>query len=307
MRSRTGFVAAVVGLLILGLALPGGATELDQVLEDASNAVYSGRRIAVTVWRGMSVADVHDVEQAAGTTMIGGSTVIGNGSLYDMSAPGRSYALSTWNRAAPSHQYVATQSGMRTHLGRECDVVDITEGGRLRARVLIDHQSSAPLLTEVYDGEGEVFRYTSMIEFTPFEQDVPTLPRQRGEYEMVMPRPTTTLPANVGTYERFDVYAGPGGSQQGFYGDGLFTFSLFRVGDATAVTLPDGSFPAEIGDATYDVVVAPTELWVTWTSDGDRYVLVGDLPPDHLEEVLRQLPRPAKPNWFQRVWHSLFG
>lgn len=307
MRFRAAFVAGVTGMLVVGLSLPGGATELDELLEDASDAVYSGRRISVTVWQGVSSSDVHDVEQAAGTTMIGGRTVIGEGSLHELSAEGHSYALSAWNQATPSHQYVAVTNGVRTHLGRICDVVDIHEGGVLRSRVLVDRQSSAPLLTEVYDGEGEVFRYTSMVDFSPFEQSMPSPPLRRGDYEMVMPRYNTTLPTNAAGYERFDVYAGPGGSQQGFYGDGLFSFSLFRVGTATTVPLPDDAIGVEISGSTYDVVVAPAELWLTWTSGDDRYVLVGDLPPDHLEDVLGQLPRPDKPNWFQRAWRSLFG
>jgi hypothetical protein len=297
----------VTGVLVMVLAVPGGATELDEVLEDSSDAVYSGRRLAVTVWQGVSSTDVYDVEQAAGTTMVGGRAVIREGSLHDLSAQGHSYALSAWNEATPSHQYIATTNGVRTHLGRICDVVDIHERGVLRSRVLLDRQSSAPLLTEVYDAAGEVFRSTSMIEFSPFEQEMPAPALLRGEYEMVMPRYNSSLPRVAGGYERFDVYAGPGLSEQGFYGDGLFSFSLFRVGAATIVPLPDDAIEVEIGGATYDVVVAPSELWLTWTSDDDRYVLVGDLPPDHLEDVLLQLPRPAKPNWFQRVWRSLFG
>jgi len=35
--------------------------------------------------------------------------------------------------------------------------------------------------------------------------------------------------------------------------------------------------------------------------------LVGDLPPDHLEEVLAFLPRPGMDGWMQRLWNRLFG
>jgi hypothetical protein len=36
-------------------------------------------------------------------------------------------------------------------------------------------------------------------------------------------------------------------------------------------------------------------------------VLVGDLPPDHLEAALGELPMPSRGNIFSRLWNGIFG
>ena len=48
-------------------------------------------------------------------------------------------------------------------------------------------------------------------------------------------------------------------------------------------------------------------MWVQWSSDPYTYVLVGDLPPDHLQQVLSELPRPTSRNILSRIWQGLFG
>ena len=39
----------------------------------------------------------------------------------------------------------------------------------------------------------------------------------------------------------------------------------------------------------------------------NSYVLVGDLPPDHLADVLQTLPRPGDRSIFVKLWRRLFG
>ena len=68
-----------------------------------------------------------------------------------------------------------------------------------------------------------------------------------------------------------------------------------------AATVPD------VAGHEYAVVVEPSRLLVAWRADGGDYLLVGDLPPDHLEAVLRLLPAPGSEGLFDRVWRSLFG
>ena len=62
-----------------------------------------------------------------------------------------------------------------------------------------------------------------------------------------------------------------------------------------------------VDGAEYRWLLTPSDLWLHWVGEGETYVLVGDLPPDHLEEVLRELPRPSQGNILARIWRGLFG
>ena len=63
----------------------------------------------------------------------------------------------------------------------------------------------------------------------------------------------------------------------------------------------------DVAGHEYAVVLEPTRLSVTWRADSGDFLLVGDLPPDHLEDVLRLLPAPGSDGLLHRVWQSLFG
>ena len=52
------------------------------------------------------------------------------------------------------------------HLGRAATVVEVIEAGSVRVRMVVDDSTSAPVATEVFDGDGELFRYSAMTEFS---------------------------------------------------------------------------------------------------------------------------------------------
>ena len=117
---------------------------------------------------------------------------------------------------------------------------------------------------------------------------------------------TGELPASAAGYQRADAYhAGDG--VQAFYTDGLFSFSVFEA--------KRGSTPDDFDDATkfqvdgedYRRIVRASTVWVYWAAPDRSYVLVGDLPPDHLEQVLQALPEPGDRGLFVRIWRRLFG
>ena len=57
----------------------------------------------------------------------------------------------------------------------------------------------------------------------------------------------------------------------------------------------------------YLQMVTPSEVWVAWRHDGSTFLLVGDLPPDHIVRVLSELPQPEGANLLSRLWRGLFG
>ena len=76
--------------------------------------------------------------------------------------------------------------------------------------------------------------------------------------------------------------------------------------DATVICVHDAARPLATVEL-YRRVVTPTSLWVHWDAPDHSYVLVGDLPPDHLTEVLAELPEPGRRNVLVRLWRRLFG
>ncbi|NND02799.1 MAG: hypothetical protein HKN91_08430 [Acidimicrobiia bacterium] len=284
------------------------ADELTGLIEAAAEADYSGRQIVVTFLDGETTLEIVDVEHAGSLTMVGnsgGQALLGDGKL---SGADGGLAVSEWNAAQMSDKYtVGAPSGIR-RLNRQATAIDVFEDGQLRMRRVFDDATGTPLVTEVYGGDGKMFRLTSMLE-------VNSLPAQlyagsnhdAGEYEMLLPTANHDLPGQAADYFLADAYAGVDDSLQGFYSDGLFSFSLFQIegrGDSGRFS---GATTLEIDNRQYQRLVNPGEMWVTWRSGANTYVLVGDLPPDHLEQVLDGLPKPGSRNLFSRLWNGLFG
>jgi len=172
---------------------------------------------------------------------------------------------------------------------------------------VIDNSTSAPVATKVFDADGELFRYSSMVDFTVAVD--PAMAQTDGrEYRMMMPLGEANLPAVVAGYRLTDVYAGPQNGQQAFYTDGLFTFSVFTTrGRANWSAIAEGEYPYTTAGRDYLRVITPTSVWVLWNAPATAVALVGDLPPDHLDEVLAELPFPGTDNWLRRMWRNLFG
>lgn len=303
----------ILGTLVAAsmlVAVPALADELSDYLDETDQATYSGRRLIGTTWDGLERMGVVDVEQLGGMAMVSSGhtyVMVGDGKVHAIGSPNAALAFVLDASTPVSHGYQVAMGETATHLGRSAAVMEITEDGMLRMRMVIDANTSAPLATEVFDDEGNLFRYSTMIEFSasaPAMDDY----EDKGEYRMMEPLDEALLPETLGHYVLVDVYGGPADGQQAFYSDGLFTFSLFAIEGSTNMddVVTDGRAWSS-GGSDYVRVIAPAEVWVLWNAPGSTYALVGDLPPDHLEEVLVDLPRPGQRNWFGRMWNKLFG
>lgn len=308
MRARRLITMACCAAMTLSLgATSAGASDVSDYLAEADDAVYSGRRVVVSVWDGESHSGVVDVEHAGGMMMVGEESMVGDGTVRRLDSGSEGVAVTRWSAAVAAPGYDVVTGDPIQHLGRAATTMQVMEGNLLRAKLVIDDDTAALLVTEIFDDEGRLYRYSSMVEFTPSMKNMPTPPRTIGEYEVMLPVAGSSMPPAPGGYQRVDVYGGPGESQQGFFTDGLFSFSLFVVdGERSVAGMPKGT-PYRYDGAEYRAVVFPAETWLVWEAAGSTYVLVGDLPPDHLEPVLEDLPRPSKRNVFARFWHALFG
>ena len=127
------------------------------------------------------------------------------------------------------------------------------------------------------------------------------------DYEVMVPAGDSWLPPAISGYTRTDTYRGTDDWLQSFYSDGLFSFSVFEAVGSITLNQFRNAESFDAGGIEYDLLVRPTEVWVTWRSSGATFVLVGDLPPDHLDDVLGGLPAPDRPGLLKRLWRGIFG
>lgn len=298
-----------VALVVVGVVPARADDDLTDYLEDADAATYSGRRLVGTNWDGIEEMGVMDVQHTDGLTMVGPSpdfAMMGHG-RFRAGSSGVAIDYDAVSDAVVNHTYSLTRSGTQLRSGRPVHVIDIHEGPLLRMRMTVDTATGAPLETEVFDDEGELFRYSTMLEFSPTIDEMADYVDD-GDYAMMLPLDEAQLPAQIWRYELIDAYSAPGEAEQGFYSDGLFQHSLFTIPgrvDLESMTREGERWTVDGFD--YLRVVTPVEVWVLWNTPDRTYALVGDLPPDHLSAVLAALPRPGQRNWFARVWERLFG
>ena len=309
-RSRIMTMASVTALSVALSAGIASAAELEDYLAEAAEASYAGQQATWCTFSGETEFSIVSIEYAGSVVMVeaGGSSQVLGGGRATANGPGNGVALSKWSSVEVGDRYGAAGAVSEVRVGRDVTVVTVNEGDRVRARIWFDQETGAAIGSEIYDDRGELFRLSWMIDFDPNPRRIYTALGSEGSiYDVVVAADAGGLASSVAGYELIDAYAGPSDSLHGFYSDGLFSFSLFTIEgegatgpfvDADTMTVPSG---------TYRWILTASELWVQWSGGGMTYVLVGDLPPDHLESVLSGLPAPSRGNIFNRLWNGLFG
>jgi hypothetical protein len=306
---RLWLVAAMAACVALGSMASALADDFEDLLDAAGEADYAGRQIVVTFFDGSTALDIVEIEHAGSMMMVsaeGSDSMIGAGRLS--AGDGDGLSVSSWTSMQLSDRYEVGPLNETKRLGRTASSIEILEDGRRRMRLVFDNTTGAPLVTEVYNGDGKLFRLRSLLEVDEVPHRIYSSPGHLSdEFEVLVPTARHSMPAAAAGYQLADVYAGPDDSLQGFYSDGLFSFSVFTVdGSADFNRFADATV-VEVQGLKYRRLVSPGEIWVTWKSAGTTFVLVGDLPPDHLDGVLSELPKPGRRNLFSRLWSGLFG
>lgn len=301
-------LAIVTGVLVMGAVAPAAASDLDEYLEMAEESSFAGRQATWSTLDGESAIAIVTVEHAGAMMMVegaGGEAMIGGGRVFGDSG---AVVIHGWSAADLSSRYsVATPESVE-RLGRDATLLTVLEGDEVRARFWLDDATSAPLGSEVYDGNGVLFRMSSMLDFDSNPTRVYSVLRNGGgDFDVALPSDRSSLPSVADGYECLDVYTGPGDAIQAFFTDGLFSFSVFEIEGHVDTDPFSAGTTVDINGSEYLRLLAPSEIWVVWRSGSMSYVLVGDLPPDHLAAVLDVLPRPDRAGLLQRLWNGLFG
>lgn len=307
---RSAVVGSTLAVTIGLLAVPASADDLTDVLERARSSTWTATRLTVSVWGDQTSVVRERVEHAAGAEMIRVDetwSMVGNGRQIMMGETPSGLAFLTTMEPISTDRYEIGEVTDCKHLRRGCRFIAISEGDLVRARMVVDVRTGAPLITYVYDGDGRTFRTVSLSDFTPHRTYEWPEDRTDVPFEVIMHDESAELPENLYGYDLVDAFAGPASSDQGFYSDGLFSFSLFAIAGGTQVDGFDGATPMITDRGAYDVLMTARDTRVHWQGGDGQYVLVGDLPPDHLAEVLAELPPPDGGNVLARLWRALFG
>ncbi len=311
---RRWLVPLLTAGLILGSAAVATADDaLEEMLETAMSADFHGRGVVLCAWGGDSAATTYEVSRHNGMSMVsGGGTefLLGGGAVATRSGSDW-YALEieAWSDWDLSDRYSLSAASVVTRLGRPAREMLVLEQGNPRARVIVDAQTGAPLLTEVFDGSGATYRMAALIDFEATDGGA-AMPPMDEMMELRSVQGTAgsdTLPVMAAWYRQADSYGGPGDALHAFFTDGLFSFSVFesRRGPTPEQFAAATRFVS--GGKVYRRIVTPSQVWVQWHAPDHSYVLVGDLPPDHIAAVLRDLPLPGERSLFVRLWRRLFG
>jgi len=308
---RTFTMASVAGFVFMSSIQSVGAVELDDYLTQADEATFAGRQATWCSYGEHTEFSVVSVEHAGSLVMVesaGYAEMVGGGRYSVVGEMSGGIAISDWSSASQTNKYVTASAVAETRLGRDVVVVTVDEDDEVRARIWFDEETGAAVGSEIYDGDGDLFRLSWMLNFDPNPRKIFTMMRNdTSTYDVVVSTDAGDLAESVAGYVRVDTYAGPDDSLHAFYSDGLFSFSIFVIEGRVPPGLFTDAGVMRVGGGSYRWILTPSDMWVQWDGDDVTYMLVGDLPPDHLEQVLADLPSSRRGNIFARMWHGLFG
>jgi hypothetical protein len=313
MRRLAVVLAGTLLLLALGAGTALADDALEQLMEDAGIADFSGRGIVLCTWGEDSAAATYSVSRSLGMSIVsgaGGDLMTAGGIAAIRSGSGwNEIEVDGWSQWALDGRYTVAAPEPVERLGRSADRVTVLENGRPRATVVFDGATGVPLLTEILGADGSPFRVAAMIEFGigPPGRSQDGMPEAQQRRSVWVSAAAGDLPERAAWYRRVDLYSGPEGIVHAYYTDGLFSFSVF---ESDRGPTPDPFRTASeyrAGGHRYLRIVEPLSLWVQWHAPDRSYVLVGDLPPDHLDAVLEDLPAPGNRSPLVRLWRWLFG
>jgi hypothetical protein len=303
-------VGATFAVAFAALAPAVTAGELEDIITSARDATFNATRVTRSVWGDTIEVTDQLVEHWSGGELVKTNsswTVAGNGRLVTMGDVPAGLVFLTARTTPEMERYTIGDATDIMHMRRKAQRVDIMEGDMRRATMIIDERSGAVLLSEIYNARGRVFRTIALNDFKPYRMYPEPDEMSSVPVQVIMHSDSDLLPDEIAGYSIVDVFPGPGGSEQGFYSDGLFGFSLFTIAKNTAIEGFDDSLALVTDHGIYEMVPTAQDVRMRWANREHNFVVVGDIPPDHLEEILAELPSPERDSMFKIWWHKVFG
>jgi len=307
-RVTTGLGRAALALGLFGvtlLALPSApasaGTDPEALLRDAREASEDVTLAGIVEVRWRDGDSMH-VERT-GARSRAGAYVIGHGERFAVGAEGARWTAhdgiatawghedgqepprpgATWELALDDSAQVA---------GREAYVVVASlDDGTERARFYVDKDLGLLLRRDVLQEDGGLER---SVRFTRLAAEgvAPAVPAVPGGAPS--PTPTDDVGPRFVAPEELEPgfrllgqYEHPDGTVQLFYGDGLFSLSVFQQpGSVDWASLPDGGEPGTVGDERAAAYGSAAGTVVVWTRDDLVMTGVSDAPPEIAHEAI---------------------
>lgn len=320
-RSSLG-AAVVLGALAL-VALPSGAADPEPAdLIVRTRTASSETAIAGTIEVRWLVGGRYQVERT-GARANGTGFVVGRGDRRAVGEDGVRWSAGAgpsvaWGAVAdrplpdPDAVWDLEVGAGKTVAGRATIVVRALDAddGRVRARFFVDQATDVLLRRDVLDAEGAVvrsvrFTQVRLAEGTPAVPDPPAPAPPPPALDGVpgsFPAPERLEPG----FRLLGRYLHPDGAIQLFYGDGLFTLSLFeQPGVVDWPAVPDGGVPGEVGGNRAQSFATASGTVVVWGADGAVLTAVSDAPPDAVAAALESVE--SERGFFPRVADFVLG
>jgi|GEM_PF-5422333 hypothetical protein len=291
------WTALLAGLLVMVMGLPASAGELEDHLEERARLSLRGEQlISCSTAEGVDTA-LLQVAMADGSTLSWAAADDEKATPVPVPVPG------LWELA---DRYRVTLADEVEYLGAPTDLFVIAEGDVKRVELLFDQETSVMVSLTTFQPDGTEICQARMLSWELDRSVALASAEESGGSELLPLTDFNSIPHQIAG---FDLTAS-GETESylvGRYADGIFTFTLTVFDDIVEFTELNDPQVEDIGRNQYLVDAQSFGRTVYhWTVGNDTYLVVGDLPSDLAEEVLKELPAPRALGFWERI-RSIFG
>lgn len=306
---------AIVLLAAAVIISPMTAADLGGYLERSGQSEFSGELFISCDTPDGSRDAVLEVAQSAGKVAAwtgdddGDLVTLGDGTMTTGSGDQAVAAFVESTGTTPaSSAYTVHESTPGRYLGRDVDFVTLRRDGVDRVRLTVDRDTEVVLGSETFDADGDSYCVRRMLSFVPGPPEVGGVfdSHSVGVETPLADAPPAMLPDTTRGFALLDTYELEDGTLS-YYSDGFFSFGVVVTERAFEFAASETVTTVDTGSGRYDRSFVPGSVSVAWSARAGNLALVGDLPPDLLEGVLADLPRPEAPGFFGRMWDRFFG
>lgn len=305
----------LVALVASFLIVPTSAVaDLGGYLERSATAEFSGEQLIACDTPDGSRDSLFEIAQSGGWVVVWNDAdvderiAVGSGVMSTVSGDQVvASAVEASDLGSDSAAYVVAEEVPTTYLGREALEVTIERDGVERISLTIDVETDAVVRTEVFDDSGNTYCDRRLLSFTPGEvSDVDGLEPIDAEPAAPIDSAPAELPETTHGFRLLDTYQLDDGTLS-YYSDGFFSFGAVVTGRPVGFEEAAEVVVVETEMGTYRRSYVAGRVTVAWASASGNMALVGDLPPDLVEDVLSDMPAPVGTGFFERIWSRLFG
>lgn len=298
---RLALIAAVVGAALLVVATEAMAHDDPEALLRKARDASATANVAGVVEVRWVDGDQVFVERV-GARSRGDAYVVGRGEHVAVARDGVRYAAddgvaTRWGRGVqadapgPAAAWDLELDDPARVAGRAASVVTASDAaGRVRARFYVDRATQLLLRRDVFDRTGGLTRSVRFVRLSTgaAAPAVPQLPDEGSEVAATDDVPDGfTAPDHLGAFRLLGRYRHPDGTLQLFYGDGLFSLSVFEQGGLVDWdAMPDGGQPGQVEGQRARTYSTAAGTVVVWGERGLVLTGVSDAPADTVQAVL---------------------